>query len=58
MPIPDIWNDYSTLYAHPAALFTYLSELNEMLIGLAGVLYVRFNAMLFDQQVAMPAGIN
>lgn len=41
--LPDIWNDYSTLFSRPTALFKHLSELNEMLISLAGVLYIKFN---------------
>ena len=50
--IPDIWNDYTSNYTNFDALFDFLSELNEMLIGVACLLFVNMNATLLKKKWA------
>lgn len=47
--IPDIWNDYTSSYTNFDALFDFLSELNEMLIGFACVIFIKLNALQLNK---------
>ncbi len=48
--IPDIWNDYTLSHNNFEAIFDFLSELNEMLIGIACLLLVWFNAKSLNKK--------
>ena len=56
--IPDIWNDYTDSYNNFDAIFDFLSELNEMLIGFACLIFVSLNSLLLQHKWLTPSSVS